>query len=102
MIFDGLLKNLIMKYFLFLSTVIVLFSHCKKDELTPAKANTDVVSSAQLRDKSPLELVFKDSLYQLTGVAVSKNGRLFTNYPLWKGPHKHDVVEITSLHTSRP
>jgi hypothetical protein len=27
-------------------------------------------------------------------VAVSKDGRLFTCYPLWPGPHKYDVVEI--------
>jgi len=41
-----------------------------------------------------LELVFSDDTYQLTGVAVSKEGRLFTNYPLWPGPHKYDVVEV--------
>jgi len=36
-----------------------------------------------LMDKQPeLELQFSDNTYQLTGVAISKQGRLFTNYPL--------------------
>ena len=41
-----------------------------------------------------LELLFEDDTYQLTGVAVSKSGRLFTCYPLWQGPHKWSLVEI--------
>jgi sugar lactone lactonase YvrE len=49
-----------------------------------------------------LEQVFQDDTYQLTGVAVSKDGRLFTCYPLWPGPHKWGVVEITGPATSRP
>lgn len=49
-----------------------------------------------------LELVYSDSTYELTGVAVSKTGRIFTNYPLWNQPHKYDVVEITSATQSKP
>ncbi|WP_210464656.1 L-dopachrome tautomerase-related protein [Rufibacter roseolus] len=49
-----------------------------------------------------LEHVFSDNTYQLTGVAVSKEGRVFTCYPLWPGPHKWDVVEITGPDTCRP
>ncbi|SFF13618.1 hypothetical protein [Spirosoma endophyticum] len=41
-----------------------------------------------------LEEVFSDDTYQLTGVAVSKDGRLFSCYPLWPGPHQYSVVEI--------
>lgn len=40
--------------------------------------------------------VFKDNLSQFTGVAVSKTGRLFVNYPRWQGPHDLDVVEVQS------
>lgn len=40
------------------------------------------------------ETVFEDSTYQLTGVAVSKSGRLFTNYPHWDGPYLDALVEI--------
>ena len=49
-----------------------------------------------------LEQVFSDDTYQLTGVAVSKDGRLFTCYPLWTGPHKWSVVEITGRNESIP
>lgn len=49
-----------------------------------------------------LELLFEDDQYQLTGVAVSKNGRLFTNYPLWHGPQKYSLVEILPGNQVRP
>jgi sugar lactone lactonase YvrE len=48
----------------------------------------------QANENTDLELVFSDSTYQLTGVAVSKSGRLFTNYPDWKGPHQYALVEV--------
>ncbi len=41
-----------------------------------------------------IETVFEDSVYQLTGVAVSSDGRLFTNYPRWDGPYQYALVEI--------
>ena len=45
--------------------------------------------------KSPvLEEVFSDSTYQRTGVAVSPEGRVFTNYPYWLDRHANAVVEI--------
>jgi sugar lactone lactonase YvrE len=40
-----------------------------------------------------LATVFKDDTFQLTGVAISPEGRLFTNYPLWSQVYKHAVVE---------
>jgi sugar lactone lactonase YvrE len=40
-----------------------------------------------------LELVFSDSVYQLTGVAVSATGRLFTNYPRWSDIYRYALVE---------
>jgi sugar lactone lactonase YvrE len=40
-----------------------------------------------------LELVFSDSTYQLTGVAVSASGRLFTNYPRWSDIYRYALVE---------
>jgi sugar lactone lactonase YvrE len=43
-----------------------------------------------------LEVVFQDSTYQLTGVAISKDGRLFTSYPLWSTTYKNAVAEITN------
>lgn len=49
-----------------------------------------------------LEQVFSDDTYQLTGVAVSKDGRVFTCYPLWPGPHKWGVVEILPNNQVKP
>lgn len=49
-----------------------------------------------------LTTVFEDSTYQLTGVAVSKSGRLFTNYPRWAPPYKYALVEVTGAHSSKP
>ncbi len=40
-----------------------------------------------------LQEVFKDDTYQLTGVAVSREGRLFTNYPLWSDIYRYALVE---------
>jgi sugar lactone lactonase YvrE len=51
---------------------------------------------------STLELVFSDSVYQLTGVAVSKTGRVFTNYPLWSSTYKYALVEILPDKTVKP
>jgi sugar lactone lactonase YvrE len=41
-----------------------------------------------------LATVFKDDTFQLTGVAISHEGRLFTNYPLWSDIYKYAVVEV--------
>jgi sugar lactone lactonase YvrE len=37
--------------------------------------------------------VFRDDTFQLTGVAISPEGRLFTNYPVWSDSYKYAVVE---------
>ncbi len=49
------------------------------------------LSAAQAAE---LETVFSDNTYQLTGVAISKSGRLFVTYPRWLPEHRYDVVEI--------
>jgi len=49
-----------------------------------------------------LELQFSEDTYQLTGVAISKHGRLFTNYPLWPGPHKYALVEVFANNEVKP
>src|SRR5690348_1410379 len=51
---------------------------------------------------SQLVQVFQDNLSQFTGVALSKSGRMFVNYPRWQGPHDFDVVEIQSNGIARP
>jgi sugar lactone lactonase YvrE len=53
-------------------------------------------------DTPSLELVFTDSTYQLTGVAVSRDGRLFTNYPYWSDIYQHALVEIKPVNQKVP
>jgi sugar lactone lactonase YvrE len=55
-----------------------------------------------MQEKANLELLFSDNTYQLTGVAISKQGRLFTNYPLWPGPHKYSLVEVFANNEVKP
>src|SRR5690349_18123414 len=55
-----------------------------------------------IKNVDELELVFSDDEYQLTGVAVSNEGRVFTCYPLWPGPHEWGVVEIVGPDASTP
>lgn len=60
------------------------------------------VSAVQELKQPELELLFEDHQYQLTGVAVSQKGRLFTNYPLWQGPHKYSLVEVLPGNVTKP
>jgi sugar lactone lactonase YvrE len=46
--------------------------------------------------------VYQDNLSQFTGVALSKTGRMFINYPRWQGPHEYDVAEVSSNGIARP
>jgi sugar lactone lactonase YvrE len=68
--------------------------------MTACKKTTLKQSLAPQLPSSALELVFSDSTYQLTGVAISKEGRLFTNYPLWSDTYKYAVVEIHGNQTT--
>ena len=45
--------------------------------------------------------VFQDDTCQFTGVALSKGGRVFVNYPRWQSAHKYDVVEVMTNGTVR-
>ncbi|WP_051200197.1 SMP-30/gluconolactonase/LRE family protein [Flavobacterium subsaxonicum] len=52
--------------------------------------------------KAKLQTVFTDSIYQLTGVAVSQSGRIFTNYPRWAGPYRYALAEVGKNNTAKP
>lgn len=53
-----------------------------------------IAEKADISSAISLEEVFADSTYQLTGVAVSADSRVFTNYPYWLDQHSYSVVEI--------
>lgn len=84
-----------------LPALILCAVSCKKD-FPSSQANANTVDNAKTQQAPTLQLVYSDSMYQLTGVAVSKTGRIFTNFPLWNQPHKYNVAEITSLTTNKP
>jgi hypothetical protein len=46
--------------------------------------------------------VFHDDHFQLTGVTVSKSGRLFVNYPRWSDTYRNAVVEIAKGGSAKP
>jgi len=58
------------------------------------QANTKSESEISKQNQSQLEEVFSDSTYQLTGVAVAKDNRVFVNYPYWLDNHSYSVVEV--------
>ena len=49
-----------------------------------------------------LETVFSDPEYQLTGVAVTRDSRIFVNYPYWLDKHSYSVVEVGKDGTPKP
>jgi sugar lactone lactonase YvrE len=68
----------------------------------PAPPAPPAPPKAETRPDPRLEQVFGDPTYQLTGVAVSAKGRLFTNYPIWSPVHKYCVVEVLPDGKARP
>lgn len=67
--------------------VSVLLFACNQTK----KTNTSNKSKVK---KRVLEEVYADHTYQLTGVAIAADGRLFTNYPYWLDKHSYSVVEV--------
>lgn len=59
---------------------------CKKT--TPGTGSTTTSGT--------LEVVFQDSTYQLSGVAISKEGRLFVSYPLWSTTYAGALYEVVN------
>ncbi len=46
--------------------------------------------------------VFQDNKYQITGVAVSKSGRIFVNYPYWTDTYQYALVEVMPDGSKKP
>ncbi len=68
----------------------------------PPVAPRSVAETPPSKPAPKLEELFGDNRYQLTGVASSAKGRLFTNYPIWSPVHKYSVVEVTSKTDAKP
>src|ERR1700727_3014439 len=63
---------------------------------TPKTTSNDAAAVRPAQPAAQLEEVFSDSVYPLTGVAVSHHGRLFINYPYWLEQHLYSVVEVVN------
>jgi sugar lactone lactonase YvrE len=59
------------------------------DTAAAAPADTAVADTVQ----RTLELVYSDSVYQLTGVATAPGGQMLVNYPRWSNIYRYAVVE---------
>ncbi len=83
------MKTYIITYISILSLLLAACTNQSKQQ--PATKD-----STQTASETPavLEEVFADSTYQLTGVAVAADGRLFANYPYWLDTHSYSVVEV--------
>ncbi|SHG17074.1 Major royal jelly protein, partial [Chryseobacterium arachidis] len=74
-----------------LAMALVSLAACKK---SPNQANTKSENEISTEKNAQLEEAFSDSTYQLTGVAVAKDNRVFVNYPYWLDTHSYSVVEV--------
>jgi sugar lactone lactonase YvrE len=70
--------------------------------MTIACKKTNPGSGGSTTTSASLQVVFQDSTYQLSGVAVSKDGRLFVTYPLWSTTYKYALAEVTNGKTPYP
>ncbi len=72
-------------------TALVWLMACNNSTNTATKNgdSTSHQSSDSTTAKAALELVFSDSINQITGIAKEPGGRLFINYPRWSDIYKY-------------
>jgi len=61
-----------------------------------------VLAKTASRSAAGLTEVFRDDTFQITGVTVSKHGRLFVCYPRWSDIYLNAVVEVTRDGSAMP
>jgi sugar lactone lactonase YvrE len=80
-----------MKNLIIIAFAGLFLAACQNKQQRNTQQNAE---KADTSAAAKLEEVFADSTYQLTGVAVSADGRVFTNYPYWLDQHSYSVVEV--------
>lgn len=60
------------------------------------------ISDSAWANKPELEVAAQFPSQQVTGVAVSKTGRLFVNFPFWSDDHTVSVVEVLADGKTQP
>jgi sugar lactone lactonase YvrE len=73
--------------------VLTLMSGCASLE-TGSAASTGSRPEEVSASRTPLAVVAEFPNQQVTGVAVSKSGRVFANFPYWSDGHVVSVVEL--------
>ncbi|MCU1299430.1 MAG: major royal jelly-related protein [Acidobacteriaceae bacterium] len=63
---------------------------------------TSTCGYAQAPEQHALQEAYHNDDFQITGIAVSKTGRLFVNFPRWSDRYLNAVVEVTPDGSSRP
>lgn len=76
-----------------LFTIGTLLVSCSQNGHNNSQNSSDSTMKTEATQPA-LEEVYADSTYQLTGVAISPEGRLFVNYPYWLDKHSYSVVEV--------
>src|SRR5579884_4436814 len=61
-----------------------------------------LATGAGAADNHALTQVYQNNDFQLTGITVSKSGRLFVNFPRWSDRYRYAVVEAMPDGSSKP
>jgi len=61
-----------------------------------------VTAEAQQNHQRSLATVYQNNDFQLTGISVSKTGRLFVNFPRWSDRYLYAVVEVMPDGSTKP
>jgi sugar lactone lactonase YvrE len=54
------------------------------------------------RTQPELKLVYQNNDFQLTGISVSKQGRVFVNFPRWSPEYQNAVMEVMPDGSAKP
>ena len=70
--------------------------------LCAVAANFVTYADAQSDKLTPLTVVYQNNDFQLTGISVSKTGRLFVNFPRWSDRYLNAVIEVMPDGSTKP
>jgi len=63
---------------------------------------TALPGNARQNQRKALTQVYQNNDFQLTGISVSKTGRLFVNFPRWSDRYLYAVVEVMRDGSTKP
>lgn len=93
-----------MKQLFYILAFILAIACNNANDTSTANNGNDTTQSpdADTSRKATLELVFADSIYQLTGVAAENGGRVLVNYPRWSEIYRYAVVQANGTTGAAP